>query len=463
MGKKVRRLMLGQAPYANTTGETLERMAEKGLFLVSMGAVFWKFEKREPKKVHYAVTYFLEGSIFNPEPTENQQTYMAYAQEAGWQFISQSGQMQVFMNEEENPVPFETDPREHFENIKRCMKKSYLPGGVALVAMFSLNIAFFIASMIEDPTDFFATGSLLFAISMLSICVFSYLFTFVDYIFWCRKSEKSIALGGGCAETMPGVRKIMDALLITIIGTSLLLYFYDQMQSGGVAILLLGLLQMPLLIAVYQGAIAFMRKKKQEAAVNKAVSGILLMGSCIVYVVAVTAIVVNFDFSPEENRPHETIQWQTSPTESFEYDLYRDEIPLTCEDLYGVTDYEYYSYEKRVEDTIFLTRTSYGQTSLPAKDAPPEIFYTIIVPKMNFLHPIVAEDQMKESPWFEERKTPLDNDVFSTTQAYQFYRNDLQSGGKYVLIYEDKIVILKFDKALTQGEILVVREKLQLG
>lgn len=62
----------------------LEKLAEKGLFLEECGSYLWSFRKGTPKKVKYTITYFSEGSVFNPDITDNQQTYIDYAKEAGW-------------------------------------------------------------------------------------------------------------------------------------------------------------------------------------------------------------------------------------------------------------------------------------------------------------------------------------------------------------------------------------------
>ena len=78
------------------TERKLEKLAAKGLFLKECGSFLWTFRKGEPQKLKYTVTYFSEGSVFNPCITDNQQTYFDYAKAAGLDFVTGCNQMQIF-------------------------------------------------------------------------------------------------------------------------------------------------------------------------------------------------------------------------------------------------------------------------------------------------------------------------------------------------------------------------------
>ena len=136
MVNTAKKLILFQFNHYKDIELKLEKMAEKGLFLKKVGTLFWTFEKSEPKKVKYTVTYFSEASIFNPTDTDNQQTYYDYAKESGWNFVAQLNQMQIFSSEDESPIPLETDEKEKLENIKKCMKKNFLPSTLSMIFVF---------------------------------------------------------------------------------------------------------------------------------------------------------------------------------------------------------------------------------------------------------------------------------------------------------------------------------------
>ncbi len=71
--------------------------------------------------------------MFDPSFTDNQLTYIEYARAAGWHFVTQFNQMQIFMSELDEPIPFETDEKEKLANIKKGMKKTFIPSMVLMI------------------------------------------------------------------------------------------------------------------------------------------------------------------------------------------------------------------------------------------------------------------------------------------------------------------------------------------
>ena len=72
----------------------LEKLAAKGWLLERAGAWGWSLRRVEPAQVRYALTYFPEASVFDPGPTEDQETYADYCLAAGWEFVSSYGPVQ---------------------------------------------------------------------------------------------------------------------------------------------------------------------------------------------------------------------------------------------------------------------------------------------------------------------------------------------------------------------------------
>lgn len=104
----------------------LEQMASEGWLLEKMSAFRWTYRRIEPKKIHFSVSYYATITDFEPEPTEEQQAFNDFCEHSGWQLAASTMQMQVFYNENENPVPIETDPVLEVENIHRSVKKTVL-------------------------------------------------------------------------------------------------------------------------------------------------------------------------------------------------------------------------------------------------------------------------------------------------------------------------------------------------
>ncbi len=178
----------------------LEKLAAKGLFLVECGSFLWTFRKGTPWKLKYTVTFFPEGSVFNPDITDNQQTYFEYAKAAGWDFVTQFNQMQIFCSEADNPIPFETDEKEKFENIKRCMKKSFLPSMIVMILILALNLVAQFNSFQLNPVDFLSNPNRLFPVLLILAVIIYELYSLLNYFAWIKRSERSIATYGVCAK-----------------------------------------------------------------------------------------------------------------------------------------------------------------------------------------------------------------------------------------------------------------------
>lgn len=440
----------------------LEKLAAKGLFLEKCGPFFWTFRKGTPQKLKYTVTYFSEGSVFNPNITENQQTYFDYAKAAGWNFVTQFNQMQIFSSEADNPIPFETDEKEKLENIKRCMKKSYLPSMIAMILVFLLNLIVQFNSFQLNPVDYLSDPIRLLTTSMiLSIILYS-MYSLTTYFLWIRRSEKSIALGGECAKNSSIVYKIVDIIyMVFVFGSLGYLLLYLVFEVGGFG-LFLPIAQMPILMIIFWSSIKYFKKKKASATKNKVISFTVLIIANIAYIALLMAVILQFGLGEKDNSDYRTINWQLSKTENHEFRLYSDEIPLTTEDLYGQINYDYYSYEKEINRTLFLSKKVYRQDSLPAKDSPPRIEYDILEPQFDFVYGL-TKDHLLEIPEWRDNTIfkAINNNMFETSEAYQRYYEDT-STGEYVLFFKDRIIRLDLEEPLTTKQISIIKEKLKI-
>ncbi len=242
MTKKIKKIVYFRFDRLQDLESKLEKYAAKGLFLAECGSFFWTFRRGEPKKVKYAVSYFSEGSVFNPDITANQQTYFEYAKAAGWNFIAQLNQLQIFCSAAENPIPFETDEREKFENIKKSMKKSFLPSIVMMILVFSLNLLVLFNSFRYDKIGFLSDVSRLFPVTMLLFAVLYYIYLMLDYFLWRRRSERAIRAGGQINESASNTHRIIEIIFLSYLLVSttwFLLYILAKMSWLGILVIIL--------------------------------------------------------------------------------------------------------------------------------------------------------------------------------------------------------------------------------
>lgn len=462
MKRKVKRLVHFRFDHYKDIESRLEKFAAKGLFLEECGTFLWSFRKDEPKHLKYAVSYFSEGSLFNPDITENQQTYFEYAKAAGWNIVTQFNQMQIFCSDADNPIPFETDEKEKFENIKKCMRKSFLPSIISLVVVFLFNLIVQFNSYYVNPIGFLSDAGRLFSVAIIFAVVFYDSLSLLDYFIWCKRSAHSIANGGACIEKSGKICRIFDAIFLCLIFGWLGWFLLYISSRGYWFSLLIGMAQIPILMIAFWSSIKYLKKKKAAAMVNKVVSFTVLILASFAYLTLILVLIIRFDLHTGDESDYRTVTWELSPTESHDYKLFSNDLPLTCEDLYGPIDYEYYSYEKTVNSTIFLTSSTYRQDSLPAKDSPPRLNYEILESKFKFVYKLAREQLLTIPEWRQNRSfKPINNEFFGTIDAYQEY-NDERSTGKYILFFADKIITLDMEEPPTFEQIAIIRETLQL-
>ena len=120
--------------------DRVARMAEKGWLVEQPGPYFWKYRRIGPKKLAVNVVYFPKASDFDPSPTEGQIQLEELCKRDGWILAARWGQMQIFYNEQEDPVPIETDPVIQVETVRAAMKKGMLPGQLLLAGLSVMQL-----------------------------------------------------------------------------------------------------------------------------------------------------------------------------------------------------------------------------------------------------------------------------------------------------------------------------------
>lgn len=455
--KNTKRLMLMNYSYYKEIEKKLELYAKKGLVLEKMGPYFWTFKKTEPQNLKYTVTYFAEGSVFNPHPTDNQQTYFDYAKAAGWDFVCEYNQMQIFCSSLENPPEFETDEKEKLENIHKCMKKSFVASQLFMLVVFALNLFLRLTRLKRNPTDFLSSNVDLAALLMFFSIILYSSYTLINYFMWYNKSKKSVAMGCSIIENFNKTQRYFDIGYLIFLFSLVGYMFIHLSTNTAFGIIALSVAQLPLFALVFWGSITLLKRRKISANANKIISTSLLILTGVLYLGFIFYSIPRFNFSERSNKPYTTVG---------EYRLYSDKIPLTCEDLYGNIDFEYYSYEADEENTPLLHRNQYSQTRPPMKNAPPELEYSIYEPKFEFVKNIVVSDLTKLNDWSDRKLETLDNAVFSTEKAYAFYYEEANGklfSGEYILVFTDKIIHIDAETPFTDEQIEIVKSKLLSG
>ncbi|MEG1781790.1 MAG: DUF2812 domain-containing protein [Oscillospiraceae bacterium] len=448
--------------------EHLSKMAQKGWQLDKITQFGWKYKKMQPQDLKYSVTYFQEASEFDPSPTQGQEVFFEYCKEAGWDFVTQWAQMQIFSSSMENPTPIETDEREKLTAIHRSMKKTSFPSNFMMIGISILQLYMVISRLIDSPVDFYSNWLSLFNTVAWVLLLICFILPPLNYYIWYKGSKKSVELGGSCLEMRrlgEGVSKFVTALALISL---LLVYIGSSLSNQNYFIFFLT--SLPVLVTCFTAI--WLKNKMKEKGVSKALNFALTLTACIVLSFASMGLMTLMIFKGVStggfHRPPSSTHTITYPDGSRqEVDIYTDDIPLKIEDMQEV-DYENYSYKSEEQSSNLVSKTTVTQRPLPFDDPSlPSLEYKIIDVKLSALFDSCLKECLKSDKW--EKKMPefdrrayrkMQNASYLSDEAYQRYRGD-DPLAEYVICFGNRIVCIHFEEIPSEAQLTIASQKLR--
>ncbi|MEG1987628.1 MAG: DUF2812 domain-containing protein [Oscillibacter sp.] len=440
----------------------LAKMAERGWGLEKITPFFWYYRRMEPKKRTYTVTYFPDASDFDPAPTDGQQTFRAYCQASGWEFVVQWAQMQIFCTEREHPVPIETEESVRLQTTHHAMKKNYLPGSIAMAALALFQIGTQISLGNYDLVGKLADGTQPYILLLFLLLLLNSILMLGGYASWYRKSKRRVEQGGACAECGGWYRKWANALYLPV-GLLAIGWLWEVSRQGNLRMLWPVLVLFVLLfLGVYT-----VRWGLKKARVSRNLNRGLTMAACVVLtlgmmaglmLVALQGIRHNW-FEAEPVEQYETI----NGGQSMLWDIYHDPLPLRVEDLAEV-DYPHYTYQWEEESSFLVSRSAGDQHAFPDGEDVPDLSYEIVDVKAGFLYDLCLRQYMeKDRDWEPELHFPaVDAALWQADAVYQEYVGT-EPRNRFVVCWGRRIVeiVFPYDWALTPAQIAIAAEKLR--
>lgn len=443
-----------------------EKMASKGWMIEELTNWGWYYKRIEPQALHFTVTYYPKASEFDPEPSEEQKRFYDFCEHTGWKLACASAQMQIFYNEQEHPIPIETDPVVEVEIIHKACKKSFLPAYAVLLLISILNGALFVSRVLGDPIGLLSSPTNL----STGICwamLFVYCTVeFVNYFTWHKKALNA-AEEGVFLETpntsllQKGLLAGVAALLLYLIVT--LVFVSDSLER---TIFITCFLYMGALIYLVNAIKRFLKKKKASAGTNRTItviSSFVLSFAMMGAITFFTIYGINHGFFSNDE---ETYEYNGAT-----FTIHKDELPLTVEDIFDV-DYDGYIKERRANESLLLAEfvmRQHARFDAEAFDKMPTLDYTIVIVKTPFLYDWCKEelyyrgDNTLDDTWPDDMKSIYKSEnpaPWKANEAYRLYYSDGSPGNRYLLCYENYLVDIRFDKELTAEQIGIAAEKL---
>lgn len=447
--KTTRRELIPFSFYDHTGMEKhLEKMARKGWMVEELSNTTWRYRKIEPQKLHFSVSFDVRASEFAPEPTEEQVTFQEFCARSGWKLAASSGRMQIFYNEEEDPLPIQTDPEMEIRMVGKLARRAVPVYIVFLVLGFLLGGGWCV-SLVNTPIKALTTpGGVL--MGLYGLCLFLYgTVDLIVYYTWRRRALAAAQRG----EFLPtkGCHKLFYIVMaVMALG---LVYWFAVENRPGMRFLAGGmLLAYVVIFLAMNGTKRTMKRRKASAGLNRGVT----MGVDVILAMVLMGSVTWLFFQGVQHGVF-----------SIEEQI---EAPLSASDLIGVGE-EKYLTTVSVDMTPFLDRREVRcRTGFDQEELLPGMEYTLVNVHVPWIYnacfrELCRDTVVQAASHTREMLTtvqyePVDPAPWGAEEAYQFnLEGEFQQ--KYVLCWPEKIVQLEADWDLTAEQMAVVGEKLK--
>ena len=443
----------------------LAEMAKKGWLVEKLSNFGWTYRKIEPKKLTFYVSYFPKASEFDPEPTEAQKTFYDFCWHTGWELAATSAQMQIFYNEQENPVPIETDPVVEVATIHQAAKKSFFPTHIVLLLLSVWYGFLFVSRLLGDPIGLLSSTSQMvsgFAFTMaFLVCVVE----LSAYYLWYAKAKKA-AVDGRFVKAYSTSR--LQWIILAAVFMGYIYWIISEVILGPALKRTVGtamIFYTAALIILVNTIKQLMKRKNVPRNVNRilTISASFILSFCMMGVI--TFSVLRASQNGFFDRDKETYEYNGAT-----FTVYKDELPLTVEDMLDI-QYDGYIKERRSDESWLLGQFVMHQW--PRFDAEqfiqiPDLEYTITEVKLSSIYDFcknsllnAKQDEIVDGHIdFYDHYEPVDPEPWDAEEAYRLYWGSGDFLDRYLLCYERRIVEIRFDWEPTVEQMGIVAERL---
>lgn len=429
----------------------LTKMASKGWLLCNISG-WWTYEKIEPQKLKFAVTYYSEASDFDPYPSDNQEVFIEYCESAGWQLAACNAAMHIFYTAQADAIPIETDEALKLDKIHYVMKRSVLLNeGILLVLSLSLCISN-VHQMFDQPLERLSDPS-----HWLLLCVdlLAFLYLLIDmirYDTWYKCSVKSVKKGGQCCEVRHSMHRelwLLGCLLPALLN-----------QAWQALLVILAVIVSLFVSFLFSRFVQKYLKKHNAARLENL--------SCTVLTFIVVFMAAANLFSSAVSRYQSAIKTDNQEVRELfdamghrsEWLITHDVLPLYIEELKPVQNDDY-TYINNHQESYLL---AYSRCAQQLPDIYPhdlQLTYEIADIKADWLYETCLNElqhiyQNNNSYWQE-----ADASLWQADTVYQLYYNNQPFLNEYIICYEQRIVKITFNWQATMQELQIAAEHLR--
>lgn len=440
----------------------LEKMAAKGWMIQKITAFGWKYQRIEPKQIHFAVSYYPKASEFDPEPSESQKTFHDFCAHTGWKLACISAQLQIFYNEQENPTPIETEPILELESIDKSVMKSFFPVQCLLLVIAVIQGWLSLLALTGNPIAFLSNPAQLFTALCWALLALVCIVEMICYIRWYHRAKEAAEQGEFLKTPSTSKFQKIVGFVVIIGGLYWMLTSVIHGDSLRRWLVLLICLYMLFLTAVVNGMKAFLKRRKVSRNMNR----VITILTSFVLAFALMGLIfwgtANGIFS---NQPAQ--DGAINKQGNTDWVLQQGKLPLSVSDLQEVND-DLYSTDCYGDKSFLLGR--FVMRQMPNLDAEnftelPNLEYTIVEVEVPALYNTCKKRLMHEveavSSGLPLQYAPQDTSAWGANEVYGLENPESSRFTySYLLCYDHTLVEMKLNWEPTQEQMQMVGQKL---
>ena len=447
--EKKRQVIWYQIDDTEAIARHLEKMAAKGWLLEEVDNWYYTYRRAEPVQVKYTATFFPDASIYDPRPTEGQETYADYCQAAGWELAAVYGPIQYFRSTRPDPAPIETDESVRLTAVRRTMRKTFVFSYALLLFVGLIQLPVLLQRFHWEPLDFFSNSALLgVSLLMAALVLFGVIFL-LDYFIWVLRSKHSVARGGNCCKPHTRFRFWFNMALLAVCAAALLGCFVGFEGLRTVLVIYL---------VIYGGIMLLgrwvLRRLKRSGASRGGIKGLFILFAIVAGLVVGFGTPFLFTRLADAGLIHvgrEPAETYVSSKGSYRAtrDIYHDELPVTLEDLgYTVTEDDHCSYKAEINRSPLAVHGEYIQEAMNWESKIPQLYYQTYEARWPWLLEKCWRELIKtekDDPWPMQEVTPA---RWGAVETYR--QKDLTT---YCLLYPDRIITFNLGRSATAQQV----------
>lgn len=413
----------------------LEEQALKGWMFCGFEETLWKFERIEPKKVHFCVTYFLGYIEGNDYANQRLLEFWDYCAHAGWELAGTNQELQVFYSKRDDPVPIDTDPKMEVRTMQIMALRKLKPKLKYFLILTVLSLLMVLADYHANPIRMLYDPDIFLRVFGYGGILLSFLLQVGEQYLWLWQARRYADRYGEYPHHLKRLR--ISTVLRCLIGIGFVDWVF---RYHGLIMLISLLIMIPSTLILGVLLLNWLDKKdiERKTVVIITVVAILILTGVSGRVVSGVADRVGVE------------QTRYAPVGSI-WAQYEEMPPISAEEYCGPGSETTY-YSSYVNESLFLAEYR-GRQDMENCDGSINMRYTVLEAKWNVLYDICLEEY-RDSEMFPVNAVP-----WGAERAYQYGTpKELQT--TWLLCYENRVVFLHISERPTPEQMALIGQHL---